>query len=76
MDPITEKSKEGTITVKFTDSTINEEDPTEIQDPQLLLHRKQLFLAFLVMVYGRVDNGDKLSENFGFGRPHFHATGH
>ena len=31
MDPITEKSKEGTITVKFTDSTINEEDPTEIQ---------------------------------------------
>ena len=29
------------------------------------------------MVYDRVDDGDKISkENFGLGRPRFHATSH
>ena len=33
--------------------------------------------GFFVMVYDRVDNGDKFSKkNFGLGRLRFHATSH
>ena len=35
------------------------------------------FFDFLVMVYDRVDDGDKFSKkNFVFGRLRFHATSH
>ena len=38
--------------------------------------QKTLF-CFLVMVYDIVGDGNKFSyENFGLGRPHFHATRH
>ena len=38
--------------------------------------QKALF-RFLVMIYDRVGDGDKFSyENFGLGRPRFHATSH
>ena len=40
------------------------------------LQKKTLF-TFLVMVYDRVGVGDKFSnENFGLGRPCYHATSH
>ena len=46
-------------------------------DPQWLLYRKLTLFGFLVMVYDRVGDGDKISkENFGLGRPRFHATIH
>ena len=64
------------ITVKPKDHPINE-DPEELQDPQWLLLRKLTLFGFLVMVYDRVDDGDKFSkENFGLGRLRFHATNH
>ena len=51
------------------------EDSQELQGRQRLLRRKSTLFGFLVMVYDRVGNGDKLSrENFGLGRPRFHAT--
>ena len=77
MDPrensISEKPKEDPITMKPKDN-INE-DSQELQGRQRLLRRKSTLFGFLVMVYDRVGNGDKLSrENFGLGRPRFHAT--
>ena len=73
-DPINEKPKEDTTTVKPIDNSINE-DPQELQDSQWLLHHKLTLFVFLVMVHDKVDDGDKISkENFGLGRPRFHAT--
>ena len=64
------------ITVKPNDNAINEHRQ-ELQDPQWLLRRKLTFFGFLVMVYNRVDDGDKFSTlNFGLERLHFHATSH
>ena len=41
-----------------------------------MCHKKTLF-GFLVMVYDRVGDGNKFSyQNFGLGRPRFHATSH
>ena len=53
--------KRNLITVKSKDNAING-DPQELQDPQRLLCRKLTFFAFLVMVYDRVDDGDKFSK--------------
>ena len=76
-NPINEKPKEvPLITVKLKDNAINE-DPQEFQGPQWLLRRKLTLFSFLVMVYDRVDDGDKFSKkDFGLGRLHFHATSH
>ena len=64
------------INVKPKDHAINE-DTEELQDPQWLLLRKLTLFGFLVMVYDRVDDGDKFSKkNFCLGRLRFHATGH
>ena len=58
------------------DNFINE-DLQELQYPQWLLHRKLTLFGFLLMVYDRVRDGNKISnENFGYGRPRFHATSH
>ena len=71
-----EKPEDGPITMKPKDNSTNE-DPQELQDPQWLLSRKLTVFGFLVMVYDRVGDGDKFSrENFGLGRPRFHATSH
>ena len=54
------------------ESTTNE-DPQELQDSQWLLPCKKIFLAFIWL------SGwwDKFSfENFGLGKPCFHATIH
>ena len=68
--------KRTLITVKPKDNAING-DPQELQDPQWLLRRKLTLFGFLVMVYDRVDDGDKFSKkNFGLGRLRFHATSH
>ena len=68
--------KRTLITVKPKDNAIND-DPQELQDPQWLLRRKLTLFGFLVMVYDRVDDGDKFSKkNFGLGRLRFHATSH
>ena len=75
-NPITKKPKADTITVILSDNSINE-DPHELQDPQWLLRSKWTLFGFLVMVYDRVGDGDKISkENLGLGRPHFHTTSH
>ena len=38
---------------------------------------KKTLFGFLVMAYDRVGDGDKFSyENFGLGKPRFHATIH
>ena len=38
---------------------------------------KIILFSFLVMLYDKVGDGDKVSyENFGLGRPRFHATSH
>ena len=64
------------INVKPKDHAMNE-DTKELQDPQWLLLRKLTLFGFLVMVYDRVDDGDKFSKKkFGLGRLRFHATGH
>ena len=53
------------------------EDPQELQDPQRLLRRKLTLFGLLVMVYDRVDDGDKFSKkNFSLGRLRYHATSH
>ena len=49
------------ITVKPKDNAINE-DPQELQDPQWLSRRKLTPFGFLVMVYDRMDDGDKFSK--------------
>ena len=52
-------------------------DPQELQDLQWLLRRKLILFGFLVMVYDRVDDGDKFSKKkFVLGKLHFHATSH
>ena len=58
-NPINKKPKEDTITVTPTDNSINE-DPQELQDPQRLLRCKLTLFGFLVMVYEKVDDGDKI----------------
>ena len=64
------------MTVTSIESSINE-DPQELQDPRRLLRRKFTLFGFLLMVYDRVGDGDKISkENFGLRRPRFHATSH
>ena len=51
------------------------EDSQKLQGRQWLLRRKSTLFGFLVMVYDRVGDGDKLSrENFGLGRPRIDAT--
>ena len=68
--------KRTLITVKPKDNAING-DPQELQDPQWLLRRKLTLFGFLLMVYDRVDDGDKFSKkNFGFRRLCFHTTSH
>ena len=68
--------KRTLITVKPKDNAINE-DPQKLQDPQWLLRRKLPLSGFLVMVYDRVDDEEKISKkNFGLGRLRFHATSH
>ena len=75
-NPFNEKSKEDIITVTTVDNFINE-DPQELQDPQWLLRLKLFLFSFLLMVYDRVGDGDKISKkNFGRGRSRFHATSH
>ena len=62
--------------MKPKDNAINE-DPQELQGVSTTFAPQKLFFDFLVMVYGRVDDGDKFSnENFGPGRSCFHSTGH
>ena len=73
-NPINEKPTEDTITATLLDNSINE-DPQELQDPQWLLRRKLTLFGFLVLVYDRVGNGDKISkEYFDLGRPPFNDT--
>ena len=68
--------KRTLITVKPKDNAING-DPQEFQDLQQLMRRKLTLLGFLVMVYDRVDDGDKFSKKHsGLGRLRFHATSH
>ena len=51
------------------------EDPQELQDLQQLLRHKKAPFGFLLMVYDRVGDGDKFSnENLGLGRPCFDGT--
>ena len=60
--------------MKPKNDAINEY-PQELQDPKWLLRRKLTLFVFLVMVYDRVDDGDKFSQkNFSLGRLRFHAT--
>ena len=62
--------------MKPKDNAINE-DPQELQDPQWLSRRKLTPFGFLVMVYYRMDDGDKFSKKKkknGLGRLRFHAT--
>ena len=61
--------------MKPKDNAINE-DPLELQDPQWLSRRKLTPFGFLVMVYDRMDDGDKFSKKKknGLGRLRFHAT--
>ena len=64
------------ITVKPKDNAING-DPQELQDHQWLLHCKLTLFGFLVVLYDRVDDGDKFSKkNFGLGSLPYHATSH
>ena len=50
--------KRTLITVKSKDNAINR-DPQELQDPHWLWSRKVTLFGFLVIVYDRVDDGDK-----------------
>ena len=57
-------------------NSINE-DPQELQDPQWHLGGKLTLFGFLVMVYDRVGDVDKVSnKKFSLGRPRFHVTSH
>ena len=68
--------KKTLVTVRPKDNAINEK-PQELQNSQWLLLRKLTIFCFLVMVYDRVDDGDKFSKkDFGLGRLRFHATSH
>ena len=60
--------------MKPKDNAVNR-NPQELQDPHWLLRRKLTLFGFLVMVYDRVDDGDKFSKKkFGLGSLRFHAT--
>ena len=60
--------------MKLKDNAISR-DPQELQDPHWLWRRKLTLFGFLVILYDRVDDGDKFSKrNFGLGRLRFHAT--
>ena len=75
-NPINEKPKEDINIATPIDNFINE-DWQELQDPQWLLRRKLTLFGFLIMVYDRVGDGDKVSEeDFGLGRSRSHATSH
>ena len=66
--------KRTLFTVKPKDNAINR-DPQELQNPDWLWRRKLNLFGFLVLVYDKVDDGDKFSKkNFGLGRLRFHAT--
>ena len=68
--------KRTLITVKPKDNAINE-DHQELQGSQWLLRRKLILFGFLVMLYDRVDDGDKLlKKNFGLGRLRSHTISH
>ena len=70
------KPKRTLITVKPKGNAIDG-DLQELQDSQWLLRRKLTLFSFLVMVYDRVNDGDKFSKNnFGLGKLRFHATSH
>ena len=70
------KNRKATVTVTPIENSINE-DPQDLQDPHWLLRRELTLFGFLVMVYDRVGDGDKISkENFDLGRPRFHVTSH
>ena len=61
------------LTVKPKDNAINW-DPQELQDPHWLWRLKLTLSGFLIMVYDRVDDGDKFSKKkFGLGSLCFHA---
>ena len=65
-----------TLTVNSKDNAINR-DPQELQDPHSLWRLKLTLFGFLVMVYDRLDTGDKFpKKKFGLGRLLFHATSH
>ena len=71
-DPITEKPKETTITEDPKQNPINE-DHQEFQDPQSLLRRKRLFLAFwlqymIVWVMGKIFDMRNLALEGSFSR--------
>ena len=53
--------KRTLITVKPKDSAING-DPQELQDPQQLLRRISTLFGVLIMVYDRVNDGDKFPK--------------
>ena len=73
-NPINENPKANPITVTPIDNSINE-DPRELQDPQWLLRSKLTLFGFLVILYDRVRDRDKISkEDFGLGKHRFHAT--
>ena len=58
------KNLKRTLSLTPIDNSINE-DAQGLQDPQWLLRRKLTLFSFLVMVYDRVGDGDKISkENF------------
>ena len=64
------------ITVKPKDNAING-DCQKLQEPQWPLRHRLTLFGFLVMVYDRVNDGDKFSKNnFGLGKLRFHATSH
>ena len=64
-DPITEKPKE------------NPRGPSGASKPSMTFPLQKTLFFFLVMVYDRVDDGDKRSfETFGLGRLHFNAISH
>ena len=72
-DPITDEPKENSINEKPTEGpiTVKPKDNAINDDP------KKILFDFLVMVYDRVGDGDKFSnENLGLGRPRFHGTNH
>ena len=58
-NPVNEKPKEDIITVTPIDNSINK-DPQELQDPQWLMRHKLTLFGFLLMVYDRVGDGDKI----------------
>ena len=77
-DPITEDPKKNPINEKWNYETYAiKEDPQELQGVSTTFAPQKLFFSFLVMVYDRVDDGDKFSnESLGPARPRFYGTSH